>query len=143
MFCPLKSWEIVCFAEVSKGPVCNARHLASLSQPAPNGRSRSRALGGRGSPLGWGLRQLPRLGVTLKPSAFCSHQGCAWLVWGTGKLALPMRFMAFPFVCPSASPERMPVWEQDVEDQLTALDSLIAQPLALATGAMEQRMLRR
>ncbi|XP_052653058.1 adhesion G-protein coupled receptor G1 [Harpia harpyja] len=42
-----------------------------------------------------------------------------------------------------ASPERMPVWEQDVEEQLTALDSLIAQPLALATGAMEQRMLRR
>nr|XP_009925259.1 PREDICTED: G-protein coupled receptor 56 [Haliaeetus albicilla] len=38
-----------------------------------------------------------------------------------------------------ASPERMPVWEQDVEEQLTALDSLIAQPLALATGAMEQQ----
>ncbi|NXE11073.1 AGRG1 protein, partial [Lophotis ruficrista] len=37
----------------------------------------------------------------------------------------------------------MPIWEQDVEEQLTTLDSLIAQPLASATGAMEQRMLRR
>ncbi|NXP28781.1 AGRG1 protein, partial [Scytalopus superciliaris] len=42
-----------------------------------------------------------------------------------------------------ASPESMPVWEQDVEDQLTALDSLIAQPLAAAAGATEQQMLRR
>ncbi|NXM66090.1 AGRG1 protein, partial [Serilophus lunatus] len=42
-----------------------------------------------------------------------------------------------------ASPESMPVWEQDVEDQLSALDSLIAQPLAAAMGAMEQQMLRR
>ncbi|KAF1676860.1 AGRG1 protein, partial [Pygoscelis papua] len=42
-----------------------------------------------------------------------------------------------------ASPESMPVWEQDVEEQLTALDSLIAQPPAPATGATEQRMLRR
>ncbi|NXX20447.1 AGRG1 protein, partial [Podargus strigoides] len=42
-----------------------------------------------------------------------------------------------------ASPESMPIWEQDVEEQLTALDSLIAQPSALAMGAMEQRMLRR
>ncbi|NXG01050.1 AGRG1 protein, partial [Sakesphorus luctuosus] len=42
-----------------------------------------------------------------------------------------------------ASPESMPVWEQDVEDQLTILDSLIAQPLAPATGATEQQMLRR
>ncbi|KAJ7426432.1 Adhesion G-protein coupled receptor G1 [Willisornis vidua] len=41
------------------------------------------------------------------------------------------------------SPESMPVWEQDVEDQLTALDSLIAQPPAPATGAMEQQTLRR
>ncbi|NXO55760.1 AGRG1 protein, partial [Aramus guarauna] len=40
-------------------------------------------------------------------------------------------------------PESMPVWEQDVEEQLTALDSLIAQPPAPATGATEQRMLRR
>ncbi|KFR02945.1 G-protein coupled receptor 56 [Nipponia nippon] len=40
-------------------------------------------------------------------------------------------------------PESMPVWEQDVEDQLTALDSLIAQPSVLATGATEQQMLRR
>ncbi|NWR84574.1 AGRG1 protein, partial [Furnarius figulus] len=42
-----------------------------------------------------------------------------------------------------ASPESMPVWEQDVEDQLTALDSLIAQPLASAMGATEQQTLRR
>ncbi|KAM6195409.1 adhesion G-protein coupled receptor G1 [Sarcoramphus papa] len=42
-----------------------------------------------------------------------------------------------------ASPESMPVWEQDVEAQLTALDGLIAQPPAPATGATEQRMLRR
>ncbi|XP_075621407.1 adhesion G-protein coupled receptor G1 [Balearica regulorum gibbericeps] len=41
------------------------------------------------------------------------------------------------------SPESMPVWEQDVEEQLTALDSLIAQPPAPAAGATEQRMLRR
>ncbi|NXU43287.1 AGRG1 protein, partial [Drymodes brunneopygia] len=37
----------------------------------------------------------------------------------------------------------MPVWEQDVEKQLTFLDSLIAQPLAPAPGAEEQRRLRR
>ncbi|XP_041314528.1 adhesion G-protein coupled receptor G1-like [Pyrgilauda ruficollis] len=42
-----------------------------------------------------------------------------------------------------ASPENMPVWEQDVEEQLTALDSLIAQPLAAAPGAAEQQRLRR
>ncbi|NWW85049.1 AGRG1 protein, partial [Rhynochetos jubatus] len=36
----------------------------------------------------------------------------------------------------------MPVWEQDVEDQLTTLDSLIAQPPVQAAGATEQRMLR-
>ncbi|NXQ19835.1 AGRG1 protein, partial [Peucedramus taeniatus] len=42
-----------------------------------------------------------------------------------------------------ASPESMPVWEQDVEEQLTALDSLIAQPLAAALGATEQQRLRR
>ncbi|NXC02944.1 AGRG1 protein, partial [Orthonyx spaldingii] len=42
-----------------------------------------------------------------------------------------------------ASAENMPVWEQDVEKQLTALDSLIAQPLAPATGATEQHRLRR
>ncbi|NXK86333.1 AGRG1 protein, partial [Formicarius rufipectus] len=42
-----------------------------------------------------------------------------------------------------ASPETMPVWEQDVEDQLAALDSLLAQPPAPATGATEQRVLRR
>ncbi|XP_075290170.1 adhesion G-protein coupled receptor G1 [Opisthocomus hoazin] len=41
-----------------------------------------------------------------------------------------------------ASPENMPVWEQDVEEQLTALDSLIAQPPAPAAGATEQRALR-
>ncbi|NXL51028.1 AGRG1 protein, partial [Podilymbus podiceps] len=41
-----------------------------------------------------------------------------------------------------ASPENMPVWEQDVEEQLTALDSLIVQPPAPAAGAMEQQMLR-
>ncbi|NWR57699.1 AGRG1 protein, partial [Bucorvus abyssinicus] len=39
--------------------------------------------------------------------------------------------------------ESMPAWEQDVEEQLTALDSLIAQPLVLVTGAMEQQMLWR
>ncbi|KFW63547.1 G-protein coupled receptor 56, partial [Pygoscelis adeliae] len=37
-------------------------------------------------------------------------------------------------------PESMPVWEQDVEEQLAALDSLIAQPPAPSTGATEQRM---
>ncbi|NXI95466.1 AGRG1 protein, partial [Psophia crepitans] len=41
------------------------------------------------------------------------------------------------------SPDSMPVWEQDVEDKLTALDSLIAQVPAPAVGATEQRMLRR
>ncbi|KAM6057925.1 adhesion G-protein coupled receptor G1-like isoform 1-T2 [Chlamydotis macqueenii] len=40
-------------------------------------------------------------------------------------------------------PESTPIWEQDVEEQLTTLDSLIAQPPAPATGATEQRMLRR
>ena len=78
----------------------------------------------------------------MKPSAFCSHQGCARLVWGTGKLALPMHLMAFPFVCLSAPPESMPVWEEDVEEQLAALDSLIAQPSAPAVGATEQLTLR-
>ncbi|NXY16766.1 AGRG1 protein, partial [Atrichornis clamosus] len=42
-----------------------------------------------------------------------------------------------------ASPESMPVWEQDVEEQLTALDSLIAQPPVPATGSTEQQTLRR
>ncbi|XP_009705989.1 PREDICTED: G-protein coupled receptor 56 [Cariama cristata] len=42
-----------------------------------------------------------------------------------------------------ASPESIPVWEQDVEEQLSALDSLIAQPLVPATGATEQRTVRR
>ncbi|KAJ7401110.1 Adhesion G-protein coupled receptor G1 [Pitangus sulphuratus] len=42
-----------------------------------------------------------------------------------------------------ASPESMPVWEQDVEEQLSALDSLIAQPPAPAPGATEQQTLRR
>ncbi|NXB42405.1 AGRG1 protein, partial [Leucopsar rothschildi] len=42
-----------------------------------------------------------------------------------------------------ASPESMPVWEQDVKEQLTDLDNLIAQPLAAATGATEQQRLRR
>ncbi|NXU99274.1 AGRG1 protein, partial [Cettia cetti] len=42
-----------------------------------------------------------------------------------------------------ASPERKPVWEQDVEEQLTTLDNLIAQPLVPATGAREQQRLRR
>ncbi|NXW41884.1 AGRG1 protein, partial [Nyctiprogne leucopyga] len=41
-----------------------------------------------------------------------------------------------------ASPETMPVWEQDVETQLAALNSLITQPLAPAMGATEQQMLR-
>lgn len=53
-----------------------------------------------------------------------------------------MHLTAFPFICLSASPDNTPVWEQDVEEQLTALDSLIARPPALATGAVEQRMLR-
>ncbi|NXC73993.1 AGRG1 protein, partial [Anhinga anhinga] len=57
--------------------------------------------------------------------------------------ALPVLLMAFLFVYPSASPETMPVQEKDVEEQLTALDSLITQPLVLAAGATEQRMLRR
>ncbi|NWT61227.1 AGRG1 protein, partial [Erythrocercus mccallii] len=42
-----------------------------------------------------------------------------------------------------ASPETKPVWEQDVEEQLTTLDNLIAQPPAPATGATEQQRLRR
>ncbi|NXD39058.1 AGRG1 protein, partial [Copsychus sechellarum] len=42
-----------------------------------------------------------------------------------------------------ASPESMPVWEQDVEEQLSTLDNLIAQPLAAAPGAREQQRLRR
>ncbi|PKU42402.1 g-protein coupled receptor 56 [Limosa lapponica baueri] len=42
-----------------------------------------------------------------------------------------------------ASPESMPICEEDVEEQLTTLDSLLAQPLALAAGATEQQMLRR
>ncbi|NWV45735.1 AGRG1 protein, partial [Daphoenositta chrysoptera] len=42
-----------------------------------------------------------------------------------------------------ASPESMPVWEQDVEEQLTTLDSLLAQPPAPATAATEQQRLRR
>ncbi|KFP76317.1 G-protein coupled receptor 56 [Acanthisitta chloris] len=40
-------------------------------------------------------------------------------------------------------PETMPVWEQDVEEQLAALDGLIAQPPAPAMGATEQETLRR
>lgn len=42
-----------------------------------------------------------------------------------------------------APPGSMPVWEQDVEQQLTALDKLLAQPPAPATGATEQQRLRR
>lgn len=42
-----------------------------------------------------------------------------------------------------AFPKSMPVWEQDVEKQLTSLDSLLAQPLAPAMGATEQQRLRR
>ncbi|NXE40385.1 AGRG1 protein, partial [Ptilorrhoa leucosticta] len=42
-----------------------------------------------------------------------------------------------------ASPESVPVWEQDVEEQLTAFDSLLAQPPVPATGATEQQRLRR
>lgn len=33
MFCHLKSWEIMGFADVFKGSICTVRHLASLSQP--------------------------------------------------------------------------------------------------------------
>ncbi|KFQ17034.1 G-protein coupled receptor 56 [Merops nubicus] len=40
-------------------------------------------------------------------------------------------------------PESVPVWEQDVEEQLVALDSLITQPPALANRAVEQQVLRR
>ncbi|NXF84601.1 AGRG1 protein, partial [Eubucco bourcierii] len=40
-------------------------------------------------------------------------------------------------------PENVPVWEQDVEKQLTTLDHLIAQPPVPATGATEQQLLRR
>ncbi|NXI00606.1 AGRG1 protein, partial [Pachycephala philippinensis] len=46
----------------------------------------------------------------------------------------------------NATPESMPVWEQDVEEQLTTLDSLLAQapaPATGATGATEQQRLRR
>ncbi|NXR66719.1 AGRG1 protein, partial [Rhadina sibilatrix] len=42
-----------------------------------------------------------------------------------------------------APPESMPVWEQDVEEQLTALDNLIAQPPVPTRGAREQQRLRR
>ncbi|XP_074007665.1 adhesion G-protein coupled receptor G1 [Numenius arquata] len=42
-----------------------------------------------------------------------------------------------------ASPESMPVCEEDVEEQLTALDRLLAQPPVPAAGATEQQMLRR
>ncbi|OWK61647.1 G-protein coupled receptor 56 [Lonchura striata] len=42
-----------------------------------------------------------------------------------------------------ASPGSMPVWKQDVEKEITALDNLIAQPLAAATGATERQRLRR
>ncbi|NXY06667.1 AGRG1 protein, partial [Pteruthius melanotis] len=44
----------------------------------------------------------------------------------------------FPGKCKSMS-----VQEQDVEEQLTALESLLSQPLAPATGATEQQRLRR
>ncbi|NXN85591.1 AGRG1 protein, partial [Bombycilla garrulus] len=37
----------------------------------------------------------------------------------------------------------MPVWEQDVQEQLTTLDTLLARPLAPAAGATEQQRLRR
>ncbi|XP_063024109.1 adhesion G-protein coupled receptor G1-like isoform X2 [Melospiza melodia melodia] len=43
----------------------------------------------------------------------------------------------------NASALSMPVWEQDVQQQLSALDSLIAQPLAAAPGHREQQRLRR
>ncbi|XP_017596410.1 PREDICTED: adhesion G-protein coupled receptor G1 [Corvus brachyrhynchos] len=39
--------------------------------------------------------------------------------------------------------ESMPVWEQDVEEQLTSFNSLLAQPPAPAMGATEQQRLRR
>ncbi|NXR41700.1 AGRG1 protein, partial [Zosterops hypoxanthus] len=42
-----------------------------------------------------------------------------------------------------APPGSIPVWKQDVKEKLTALDNLIAQPLAPATGSMEQQRLRR
>ncbi|NXR51588.1 AGRG1 protein, partial [Hippolais icterina] len=42
-----------------------------------------------------------------------------------------------------ASSESMPVWEQDVKEQLTALDNLIAQPPAPSGGVVEQQRLRR
>lgn len=44
---------------------------------------------------------------------------------------------------PPAPPGSIPVWKQDVKEKLTALDNLIAQPLAPATGSMEQQRLRR
>ncbi|KFQ33384.1 G-protein coupled receptor 56, partial [Mesitornis unicolor] len=40
-------------------------------------------------------------------------------------------------------PETMPIWEQDVEEQLSTLDNLIAQSPAPAMGATEQCVLRR
>ncbi|XP_064016625.1 adhesion G-protein coupled receptor G1-like isoform X2 [Pogoniulus pusillus] len=42
-----------------------------------------------------------------------------------------------------ASAENMPVWEQEVEEQMTTLDHLIAQPPVPAAGATEQQLLRR
>lgn len=32
MFCPLKSWEIMGFADVSEGPICTVRHQPAWSQ---------------------------------------------------------------------------------------------------------------
>ncbi|XP_068024517.1 adhesion G-protein coupled receptor G1-like [Melanerpes formicivorus] len=42
-----------------------------------------------------------------------------------------------------ASPESMPVWEEEVEQQLSTLDTLLAQPPLPATAATEQQLLRR
>ncbi|NWW48904.1 AGRG1 protein, partial [Pedionomus torquatus] len=43
----------------------------------------------------------------------------------------------------SSSLESMPICEEDVEEQLTTLDSLLTQPLVPAAGATEQQILRR
>lgn len=90
--------------------------------------------------MGWGHCQLSWLGITLKPSAFCPHQGSASQSGASGSQLCPC--ISWHFLSP-ASAESMPVWEQDVEEQLSALDSLIAQPLAAAPGAREQQRLRR
>lgn len=76
--------------------------------------------------------------------ALCFLQTSLPVSSGLEETILPMHFMTFPGIAfPPASPGSMPVWEQDVKEQLSDLDKLIAQPLAAAKGATEQQRLRR